>query len=200
MSVYDLKPRFQALLRPFCRALAGKGVTANQVTLAAAALSLAHGAALAFLPNRTLWLLLIPVTLFVRMALNAIDGMLAREHGQKTRLGALLNEIGDVVSDSALYLPFALVAGLSPMAAVLIVIFYVLSEMTGVLAQTIGSSRRYDGPMGKSDRAAAFSLLAVLLALDWISAGWAQAYQWVVLGLLVVTIANRAHRALGHQP
>ena len=44
------------------------------------------------------------------MALNAIDGMLAREFGQKSALGGYLNEIGDVVSDAALYAPFALVA------------------------------------------------------------------------------------------
>ena len=41
------------------------------------------------------------------MAFNAIDGMLAREFGQKSRLGAYLNELTDVVSDAALYLPFA---------------------------------------------------------------------------------------------
>ena len=50
---------------------------------------------------------LLPAVLFVRMALNAIDGMLAREHGQKSALGAFLNELCDVVSDAALYLPFA---------------------------------------------------------------------------------------------
>ena len=44
------------------------------------------------------------------MALNAIDGMLAREFIKKSRLGGYLNEITDVVSDAALYLPFAFVA------------------------------------------------------------------------------------------
>ena len=48
-------------------------------------------------------LILIPITLLIRMALNAIDGMLAREHNMKTPLGAILNELGDVLSDSALY-------------------------------------------------------------------------------------------------
>ena len=37
VSVYDIKPRFQALLRPLTNSLARAGVTANQVTLAAAA-------------------------------------------------------------------------------------------------------------------------------------------------------------------
>src|SRR5947209_6785782 len=109
-SIYDLKPKFQAKLRPMCNELAARGVTANQVTLAAAGLSIVHGLLLALWPGFFLWLLLLPVTLFARMALNAIDGMLAREHGQKSRLGGILNELCDVISDAALYLPFALIA------------------------------------------------------------------------------------------
>jgi len=41
--------------------------------------------------------LLLPVWLGIRMGLNAVDGMLARELGQQSRLGAYLNEICDVV-------------------------------------------------------------------------------------------------------
>src|SRR5689334_22253802 len=103
-SVYDLKPRFQTLLRPLVRTLAAHGVTANQVTVAAAVLSIAAALVLAALAGSRPSLVLMPLVLFLRMALNAIDGMLAREHGQKSRLGAVLNEAGDVVSDAALYL------------------------------------------------------------------------------------------------
>ena len=57
------------------------------------------------------WLFwLLPIWLFLRMALNAIDGMLAREFQQQSALGGYLNEITDVVADAALYLPFAFVA------------------------------------------------------------------------------------------
>src|SRR5216684_9082778 len=105
-SIYDLKPKFQGLLRPVTNALARVGVTANQVTIAAAALSFAAGAAMLYSASMRV-LLLLPIVLFVRMALNAIDGMLAREHNQKTPLGAILNELGDVFSDAALYLPLA---------------------------------------------------------------------------------------------
>ncbi len=100
MSIYELKPRFQSLLRPFVARLAGAGVTANQVTLAALALSLLGGAAIAMGPGVRAVLLLLPLLLLVRMALNAVDGMLAREHGQISALGGLLNELGDLVSDS----------------------------------------------------------------------------------------------------
>jgi CDP-diacylglycerol--glycerol-3-phosphate 3-phosphatidyltransferase len=195
-SIYDLKPAFQGLLRPLTRALAGAGVTANAVTIAAALLSLVVGSALTLRPASRGALLLLPAVLFARMALNAIDGMLAREHGQKSKLGALLNELGDVVSDAALYLPLALVPGFDPRLAVGIVVLAALSEMTGGLGPTIGASRRYDGPMGKSDRAFAFGLLALLLGLGVMPGPWLVAAQAAILALLLVTVWNRAARAL----
>jgi CDP-diacylglycerol--glycerol-3-phosphate 3-phosphatidyltransferase len=195
-SIYGLKPAFQRLLRPLTRALAAAGVTANAVTLAALALSTAVGSAIAFTSGARSALLLLPAALLARMALNAIDGMLAREHGQKSRKGALLNELGDVVSDSALYLPLALVRGFSPSLAVAVALLAALSEMAGVLAQTIGASRRYDGPMGKSDRAFVFGLVALLLALGVPHGTWILVVQAVVLALLVVTVWNRLARAL----
>ena len=90
------------------------------------------------------------------MALNAIDGMLAREFNQQTRLGAILNELCDVISDTALYLPLGLGWGFSPILVILVVILGIISEMAGVLGVMVGGSRRYDGPMGKSDRAFVF--------------------------------------------
>jgi CDP-diacylglycerol---glycerol-3-phosphate 3-phosphatidyltransferase len=196
-SIYQLKPAFQGLLRPLTRALAGAGVTANAVTVAAALLSLGMGAAIAATRGTRGVLLLLPATLLVRMALNAIDGMLAREHGQKSRLGALLNELGDVVSDAALYLPLAMVPGFEPRLAVGIVVFAALGEMAGALGPTIGASRRYDGPMGKSDRAFAFGLIALLLGLGVDPSVWLPPVQGVILALLLVTVWNRAARALG---
>ena len=116
VSVYDLKPKFQNLLRPLCASLARSGVTANQVTIGAAAISIALGAAI-WATHGAPWVLwLVPLVLFVRMALNAIDGMLAREFEQKSALGAVLNELGDVVSDTALYLPFAAIPGIDAAA------------------------------------------------------------------------------------
>ena len=145
-SIYDLKPRFQALLRPISDSLAAKGVTANQVTLAAAVVSLATGTLVAANPESRPLLLLVPLVLLVRMALNAIDGMLAREHGQQSKLGAFLNELTDVVSDAALYLPFALVQPFSPFWVGTVIVLAGLSEFAGALGPTVGASRRYDGP------------------------------------------------------
>jgi CDP-diacylglycerol--glycerol-3-phosphate 3-phosphatidyltransferase len=196
MTIYDLKPAFQNLLRPSCRALASAGITANQVTMVALLISFVVGALFALNPATRWAALLIPLWLFLRMALNAIDGMLAREHGMQSELGGFLNELSDVAADAALYLPFAMVAGVSPMLVVVTVILSLLTEMAGVVSVQVGASRRYDGPMGKSDRAFVFGLLGLLLGLG-VDLGW-----WANLALLIVallttlTIYNRVTRGL----
>jgi len=199
-SIYDLKPKFQNLLRPLCAGLAARGVTANQVTILAAFLSLAEGAAIALTRGAPWALCLLPVTLFIRMALNALDGMLAREFNQKSKLGAVLNELGDVVSDSALYLPFALIPGVSPLAVALFVILAVMTEMTGVVAVQIGASRRYDGPFGKSDRAVFFGALGLGLGLDLVQIAWVDMAFLLAAAASLLTILNRARAGLADTP
>ena len=196
MTLYDIKPKFQDLLRPTCNALARAGVTANQVTVGAMLLSVATGTALVLLHEERWALFLVPVALFLRMALNAIDGMLAREHDMQSALGGLLNELGDVISDIALYVPFGLIAGLAPVVVNAAVVFAVLGEMTGVIAVQIGASRRYDGPMGKSDRAFAFGLLAMLIGVGLEPGRWSDAFLTVIALLAAVTVINRARAAL----
>jgi len=195
-SIYDIKPAFQNLLRPGVRWLAVRGVTANQVTLAAMLLSLLVGAALLYPGWQPGIYWAIPLVMLVRMALNAIDGMLAREHGMKSPLGAILNELGDVISDTVLYLPFALLPGVYGWLVVLLVITAILSEMTGVIAVQIGASRRYDGPMGKSDRAFVFGAAGLALGFDMKPDTWLNGVIALMLALTLFTIINRARQAL----
>lgn len=195
-TIYRLKPAFQRRLRPVCRGLVNAGVSANQVTVAALVLSAAAGGCVAVWPEARWPLLALPVVLFVRMALNAIDGMIAREHDMPTPLGGLLNELGDVISDACLYLPFALVPGLPAEAIVGVVVLAGISECAGLSAVAIGASRRYDGPMGKSDRAFTFGVLALVLGLGVTPGPWADVVLGVILLASVATIVNRGRRAL----
>lgn len=195
MSVYQLKARFQDLLRPLVVQLAASGVTANQVTVAAAVISVLLALFLV-LNGSTVWFWLVPVWLFLRMALNAIDGMLAREHGQKSMLGAYLNEIGDVISDAALYAPFALVAPFSLPWIAAIIFLSMLTEFAGVTGAANGAGRRYDGPMGKSDRAVVFGVLGGWTALDGMLPGWLYWLQPLLCLLLIATTVKRIRNGL----
>jgi CDP-diacylglycerol--glycerol-3-phosphate 3-phosphatidyltransferase len=195
-TIYQLKPAFQNFLRPLVNQLASRGITANQITLAAAALSVLMGIVLAIWHRFRWLLLLIPLVLFLRMALNAIDGMLAREYDMKTPLGGILNELGDVISDASLYLPFALMEGVSSLLVVPLVILSTISEMAGILGVITSGKRQYEGPMGKSDRAFFFSVIALLLAWGVTPGLWLDCTWLAAIGLLIWTILNRIRSSL----
>ena len=130
------------------------------------------------------------------MALNAIDGMLAREFGQQSRLGAYLNELGDVISDIALFAPFALLPPFSPLWTGTVIVLAVVSEYAGVLGLLVGASRRYDGPMGKSDRAVVFGALGLAASVASPLPDWTSVAMSAVAGALVVTVVNRVRGGL----
>ncbi|WP_223668488.1 CDP-alcohol phosphatidyltransferase family protein [Kangiella shandongensis] len=195
ISVYQLKPKFQQLLRPLTNGLAKAGVTANQVTVFAVLLSVATGALILWQQSVS-WFFLLPAVLFVRMALNAVDGMLAREHNQKSKLGAYLNELGDVVSDVALLLPLFILPGVSPWLIGAFIFMAMIVEFVGVIAPMLGKERQYQGPMGKSDRAFVLGLLGIILPL-WVMFTDYMNYLLVALiALSLVTMINRIKAAL----
>lgn len=195
ISIYSLKPGFQSLLRPIAASLHRWGASANQVTLTALLLSIVTGGLLSLWPVPVM-LLLLPPVLLLRMALNALDGMLAREFQQPTHLGAVLNEVGDVLADAALYLPLVFIPGVSVTLLIILVLLAILSEFCGVLAVQIGASRRYEGPMGKSDRALLLGAIALLLGLGVSAGSWLTGLLVITNGLLLLTCFNRLRAAL----
>src|SRR5688500_2321859 len=131
------------------------------------------------------------------MALNAIDGMLARDFGQKSRLGAYLNELSDLISDAALYAPFALLSPFGPFWMGLVILLAWLGEFAGVLGPMVGASRRYDGPMGKSDRALVFGALALWVGLGGPLPGWSAVVVLIAMAVLLgLTVVNRVRAGL----
>ena len=196
-SVYLLKSEFQHVLRPLVSMFAQFGISANQVTIFAAALSVLFGLSLALQSQAHILWLIVPFILFVRMALNAMDGMLARDFSQKSDLGVYLNELGDVISDVFLYFPFACLPGIDLIWMLALILLTVISEMAGQLAVMVGAGRRYDGPMGKSDRAAIFGGLGLWLGLSGALPAWT--LYWfprIMCALLVATLVRRVQAGL----
>lgn len=195
MTLYDIKPKFQNFLRPLVVRLHAQGITANQITLFAMLTSVLLGALLMCFPEPRFFIIL-PFFLFFRMALNAIDGMLAREFNQQSTLGAVLNEVGDIISDAVLYLAFAFVTGIFPWLVVLAVLLSWLSEYCGVLCQTLNGIRSYRGPLGKSDRAFIFGALGLAMALWPQYTGYANVLFAIAALLLCWTSINRCRCAM----
>lgn len=205
-SIYQLKPAFQNLLRPLVQWLFKRGVTANQVTLFAMFISLALSIFLyLYYLNHPVnwWLLLFPLWMLIRMAFNAIDGMLAREFNQQSNLGAFYNELSDVIADTALYVCLIAFAFIHTKLLLLVAFLAILSEYTGVMAPLIGQQRRYDGPMGKSDRAFWFGLMTVVIVFFPLLSTNLQLLSLICNGilslmgvLLALTIYNRIKNSL----
>ncbi|MEM1310366.1 MAG: CDP-alcohol phosphatidyltransferase family protein [Cyanobacteria bacterium P01_H01_bin.153] len=196
LTLYHVKPTFQKYLRPLVCQLARWGVTPNQITVAAIALSGGGGLAIALYPAASWPLLTLAPVLFVRMMLNALDGMLAREYRLTSPLGCLLNELGDVIADAVLYLPLALVPGVAAGWIVALVVLALLTEFVGVLGLAIAHRRCYCGPFGKSDRALVFGGVGLALGLGLPLGPW-QVGVWLgLLMLALLTLWNRSRTAL----
>ena len=157
ISIYQIKPAFQRLLRPLLKVLFKLGVLPNHLTLLAMFSSILIGIGFYVEPNGIMRLIL-PLFLLFRMALNALDGMMATTYELKSRAGEILNEVGDVISDAALYIPLIALTETSALVVIVFVWLAALNELAGILAKVISGERRYDGPMGKSDRALVIGL------------------------------------------
>lgn len=195
-SVYDLKPKFQNLLRPLLSFLVKNGFTPNIITLIALSGSVVAGVIVYFASINLYCLLVLPFWLFIRMALNAIDGMMAREFNMSSGLGAVLNELGDVLSDLVLYFPLVFIYKAPILLITLFCAGAIITEFCGILGKALGAGRHYEGPMGKSDRAFFIGTLALItVIIPDILSFW----KWLFIAgiiLLSLTCKNRISRAL----
>ncbi|MEY8692466.1 CDP-alcohol phosphatidyltransferase family protein [Mammaliicoccus sciuri] len=191
ISIYEIKPEFQQLLMPIVDWMRKIGMTPNQVTILALLLSIVTGIILSIFHDNKWIFILMPIVMFVRMALNAIDGLMAKKYQMKSHLGLLLNELGDVISDLFLFIPFVFIAEDYGIGIMLFISLSIISEMAGVTVQVIGSSRRYDGPMGKSDRAFIVGFISFLIFVHLNIIPYLHFVFYICSILMLINIYNR---------
>ncbi|WP_239748414.1 CDP-alcohol phosphatidyltransferase family protein [Mammaliicoccus sp. A-M2] len=196
ISIYEIKPKFQRLLMPIVDWMRKIGMTPNQVTILALLLSIVTGIILSIFHENKWIYILMPIVMFVRMALNAIDGVMAKKYQMKSHLGLLLNEIGDVISDLFLFIPFVFIAEDYGIGIMLFISLSIISEMAGVTVQVIGSSRRYDGPMGKSDRAFIVGFISILIFVHLNIIPYLHFVFYICSILMLINIYNRITKGL----
>jgi len=181
ISIYKLKTKFQNLLMPICEKLVKLKVSPNQITITTVLLNIVFAGLIYKFNNYRLIYLTVPVFLFLRMALNALDGMIANKFNQKTKMGVFYNEAGRVI-------------GISEIHNLLFVFLSILSEYVGVTAMMVDNKRHYEGPMGKSDRAFLISLLAIIYYF--IGNQYFDYILILAIVLLIFTIFNRVRSSV----
>jgi CDP-diacylglycerol---glycerol-3-phosphate 3-phosphatidyltransferase len=197
MSLYRLKSIAARGSVPLARGLGRLSVTPNEITILTIVLMLLTGVILVMWAPATpgVWLLL-PVMLLIRVLLNLIDGVLARECQLITPLGGLLSVMGDVIADVALYLPLVIVPKVSVTLVVVMICLVLMTEVAGLAALTIGAERNHSGPLGKVDRCLVFGIMGILLGISRLSSYWLNVSLALVILFLLMTIIRRLQTAM----
>jgi phosphatidylglycerophosphate synthase len=152
------------------------------------------GAALCFWQAATAPVLLLPAVGFcyLRLWLNMLDGMVALAAGKASRIGEIVNELPDRVSDVVIFVGVAHSGLCHPLGGYWAAIAALLTAYVGTLGQAAGARREFSGVMAKPWRMVALHVGAwSTLALLW----WANgAIEWAGLTALdwahVVIIAG----------
>ncbi len=192
MGIYAIKPWFRGRLAGITDALVRRGVSADTVTGAGlVAATLGGWSIWAGTEFRLAWLA-VPLFAFLRIMANALDGLVAQASGTARPAGELFNETADRLGDFAFIGAVGFLPGLAGLAFAALAAAE-LASFVGVTAKAAGGTRRYDGPMGKPDRMAVVSVVAVVAAVG-PRLAW-RVGLWVILVGAVVTAANRYRKA-----
>lgn len=198
MGIYGIKPWFRSQLQPLIKFL--WNVHPDVLTWAALIISLVCGVLLGFSHRHPYFALIVIPLLFIRIALNALDGMLAQQTGKARPAGEVLNEMTDRFADIAIYGGLALSPGTNLLLGLSAVISLLMVSYVGILGKAVGTERVYTGVLGKADRVfiLMFSCLVYGIKPHTRLLG-VSIFNWlfiVFIVLSVITIAQRTIRIL----
>jgi CDP-diacylglycerol--glycerol-3-phosphate 3-phosphatidyltransferase len=189
-GLYRLKPASQRIVAPVARWLVRRRVPADFVTWLAVPVGAGGGAALAA-SEAAPWLLwLVPAAAAIRLALNLLDGMLARATSSAHPLGELWNELADRLADVLFIGGLALHPAIDPRLPLLAVVGAVLASYAGITAKAAGGRRQYGGVMSKPGRMGTLAIVAPVAFLTG-DAWWLVLGCWVILIGAILTLAQR---------
>jgi len=185
ISIYKIKPKFQQLLMPLLKLLRRLGISPNSITIFSILLSFVIAYFFWNTSDNSSYFLIVAFGLLLRMMLNALDGMMARIYNLQSKLGEILNEVGDIVSDVAIYFPLIIFESLRIEIAIIFILLSIINEFCGLMAKVISGERRYDGPMGKSDRA---FLIGIICIVYYFTNGLAPYMNYIIGGSSILMI------------
>lgn len=189
-GLYSVKPWFLRRLRRIEDVLVERRVSPDTLTIAAVVVSIAAGAAVAAggaLEEPLWWLLVLPLGL-VRLALNALDGAVARRTGVGRPFGEVVNEMGDRLADVASIAPLAFVV--EPALAFAALTCALLASAAGCAGRAVTGQRATGGVMAKADRVAVLAVAGAAGAVTSSSTPFEVAAWIVAIGSVVTGVGR----------
>jgi phosphatidylglycerophosphate synthase len=169
------------------RLLLATGISANGVSLAGIAISVAGAAALSWGPTTPLLFIVAAICVQLRLLANLLDGLVAVEGGRGGPTGAIFNEFPDRLEDSLFLVAAGYAAGagwLGWLAALLAAI----CAYVRLLGGSLGHAQDFGGPMAKPHRMAALTVACVAAAPE----AWLRGSSLALLAGLAVIAAGTA--------
>jgi len=182
MEIYSIKPYFQKVLSPLANLFVKLKIHPTIINLMALIFSICTGVFLFFKNDFYSLLLFVPVLVFIRIAFNALDGMVARGLNVSSAKGEVYNEFFDRLSDIFIFtglafsfiltrdrivsfllsfryfscinctLKTAIAVNINFILGFIFIILVLLNSYLGILAKSAGGKRIYAGILGKADR------------------------------------------------
>ncbi|NIM93680.1 MAG: hypothetical protein GTO18_08205 [Anaerolineales bacterium] len=152
MGIYSTKSLWQKVLKPIVTISVQYQVHPDVFTYSAVIISIVGAVGLYLARTSHAWLWILPPCVLLRLTLNLLDGLVARERQLADTFGELKNEFGDRVADVAIFLGLAL-GGYVDTRLVLISLSLILCvSYLGILGKAMTGERVYSGIFGKGDR------------------------------------------------
>lgn len=191
MGIYSLKPQFRRSMRSVERWLIRLGVSADAITGLGLLFSVFAGLAIWLGRDANAWLLVVPVAVFLRIAANALDGMVAVTTDTTHPRGEVFNETADRLADIAIFFPIVAVPGVDDRLVAASIAAILVTSVVGISAKAAGGTRIYSGVMGKADRMSVIGAAAAVAFVTGATSTVFTAALWIVLVGVVVTFVMR---------
>ena len=166
MGIYSTKSMWQKVLKPIVDISVRNHVHPDVFTYTAVVISIGGAISLYLAGSNQAWLWLFIPSVLLRLTLNLLDGLVARELQMADTFGELKNEFGDRIADVAIFLGLAF-GGYVDVRLVLVSLSLILCvSYLGILGKAMTGERVYGGIFGKGDRMISLAIFTLYSAIS----------------------------------
>jgi len=196
MTLDQLRPLADRLLRPFVAGAVRVGIPPNGISVVAFLLAVAAGLAFLGAGERPILYVVGAVLVFCNGWLDILDGAVARELSVESRAGDFLDHVLDRYADIVVIAGLA--AGIEAYGLGLAAVTGVLmTSYLGTQAQAVDLDRVYGGLVGRADRLALIGIVSFLTPFVAASYAGLGLVGWLLVILAVVGHVTAVQRFYG---